>query len=180
MRYVRETLKYTSTMLNVVLFDTNLRSVQGINDIYKNGIKNKVIARIDLATALEDCFTKEVIDATRGSLIRVAQGNCNEEGLSQLLDIYLTADAKFRRSINILFNECPPNLPFGKYISFGLANRMIAYHDRIKQSFVGRSEFYICESDGYLYFSFPDIEGYEFNLYPYEVMSHAKNWRISE
>ena len=178
MRYTRETLKYTNTMLNVVHFNTNLCSVQGVEQVYKNGVKGKVIARIDLIPALEECFTKDFIDNARNSLLCVAQGVCKEEMLSQILNIYLAEDAKFRKSINTLFNECPPNLTFGQYVSIGLANRMIAYHDKIKQAFVGRSEFYICESDGYLYFSFPDIEGYEFSLYPYEVMSYAKNWSI--
>lgn len=165
-------------MLDVTHFNTNLCFVKGIDEVYKGGVKGKVIARIDLLPALEEFFSKELIEATRSSLLRVVQGTCNEELLSKLLTIYLDADTKFRQTINKLFNECPPNSSFGYYIGVGLANRIIAYHNQIKQSFVGRSEFYICESNCYLYFSFPDIEGYEFNLYPYEVVSYAKNRNI--
>lgn len=165
-------------MLDVTHFNTNLCSVKGIEQVYKGSIKGKVIARIDLFPALEEFFSERVITAMRGSLLRVVQGTCNEELLSQLLTIYLDADTKFRQTINKLFNECPPNYSFGYYIGIGLANRILKYHDQIKQSFVGRSEFYICESDCYLYFSFPDIEGYEYKAYPYEVVSYAKNWNI--
>lgn len=165
-------------MSNVTYFDTNICSVENIEQLYSGYIKNKVIARIDLCSALDDCLTPEIIKSARGSLIGVARGTCTEENLATILDIYLKVDEKFRKGINILFNECPATCPFGRYIPYGFANRMIKLRDEIKQSFVGQSEFYICESDGYVYFSFPDVEGYTFDRYPYEVISNAKNWHI--
>ena len=179
MRYMRETLKYASTGLDVTYFDTNLRSYKGIEQLYGKGVKGKVIMKIDLIQCLTDCFEEETLKKTRAVILRVAQGTCTAEMLEKIINVYLAEDAQFRKSINTLFNECPPKMAFGHYLAYGLANRMLAYEDKIKQSIVGRSEFYICESDGYIYLSFPDVEGYEFNLYPYEVISHAKNWSIS-
>jgi hypothetical protein len=179
MIYSRETLKYISTAFNATCFDTGLKKINGIENAYKKGPRGKVIAKIDLVDTLTLWFNEETIKMTRPSLLCIAQGVCDSETMSKLLNIYMKADAKFRRSINILFNECPYDMTFGKYLSQTIAKRMLSYQDEIKARFVGRSEYYICESDGYLYFSFPDNEGYNFNMYPYEVISDAKNWNIS-
>lgn len=178
MVYTMETLKYTNTMLNVTYFDTGICSIKGVEEVYKGFIKNKVIARIDLASALGDCMSDDVIKTARPSIINIAKGTVAREVLPTIIEAYLAADEKFRKGINILFNECPPNQPFGEYFSIGFARRMLQLRDLIKESFVGRSEFYICESDGYVYFSFPDVQDYVFDAYPYEVISNAKNWSV--
>lgn len=173
-----ETLKYTNTMLTAKYFETGLCSIQGIEDVYKGVIKNKVIAKIDLASALSDCMSADVIKTARPSIIMIAKGLVPRDSLASIIEAYLQADEKFRYGVNILFNECPPDKTFGEYIPIGFARRLLAFRDLIKQSFVGRSEFYICESDGYVYFSFPDVQDYVFNAFPYEVISSAKNWRV--
>lgn len=179
MIYSRETLKYISTAFNVTCFDTGLRKVNGIEEAYSKGPRGKVIAKIDLVNTLSEWFSEDTISMTRNSLLCIAQGTCNSETMSKLISIYIKADAKFRRSINILFSDCPHNYTFGGYISSEFAKAMLDFQNEIKTRFVGRSEYYISESDGYLYFSFPDIENYNFNMYPYEVISDAKNWSFS-
>lgn len=179
MIYSRETLKYISTALTATYFDTGLKKIDGIEDVYRKGPRGKVIAKIDLISALSSWFNEETVKLTRHSLLCIAQGVCDSDTMSNLLNIYMKADAKFRKSINILFNECPFDMSFGKYLSYAMAEKVLKYQDEIKAKFVGRSEYYICESNGYLYFSFPDSESYNFNIYPYEVISDAKNWNIS-
>lgn len=178
MVHTMETLKYTNTMLDTICFNTGICSIKGVEEVYKGFIKNKVIARIDLTSALSDCMSEEVIKIARPSIINIAKGTVAREVLPTIIEAYLAADEKFRKGINVLFNECPPNQPFGEYFSYGFANRLLRFRDSIKESFVGRSEFYICESDGYVYFSFPDVQDYVFDAYPYEVISNAKNWSV--
>lgn len=174
MIYTMEKLKYTSTTINVIHFESGLSVYPGINEIYATKIKNKVIARVDLISALSDCFSIDLLTKYRDGIIKLAQGQLNRDMIPDILTAFLEEDITFRYGINKLFNECPPDMTFGDYITVGLANRLIAMRDSIRETFTGRPEFLICESDGYAYISYPDTEGFIFDEYPCEVISYAK------
>lgn len=176
MIYTTEKLKYLNIMIDVIHFESGLSTYPNIDQLYKTKIKNKVICKIDLTTCLSDIFSNETMATYRDLIISMAQGTADRNIIPDILTALLETDKTFRSGINILFNECPPSMTFGDYISIGLARRIVNEKNYICESFVGKPEFVICESNGYLYISCPDESNYELQGFKYEVISYAKNW----
>ena len=180
MNYMTEKLKYTSTVTNLVIFDTGLCKYENIDEIYKTVIKDKVILKINLLNdALRDYFEPETIVEYRDILILLVQGIIPEDKLADILMLLIRTDKKFRSVINCIFNRCDPNDSFGHYIITELSEQVVRYYGNIRLSLVGRKPMIICESDCWLYLSIPDEEDFVFDNYAYEVVSYAKNWKGS-
>ena len=169
-------LKYTNIMTNHTIYDSGLEEWEDIVDIYSDSFKKHVILRVDGMTALSDIFSMKTITELRDVIVTIAKDLFADNDLSEVLLHLIDIDVVFRNGINQIYNECPPDKPFGEYIPIALANRIIGYKESLRQQFTGTSNFIICESDGYIYFSIPDELGYKINIPNIEVISNAKNW----
>lgn len=173
--------KYSTTTTTVQTFDTGLQSWENIEQIYSIPVRNRIICRFDMVNLLEKYFTKEHLENYRDVIYYIATGQMRDADiLSQLLQAFLDEDTVFRKNISTIFNNCPLDSTFGEYIAIEFATVMLTYQQELTQSLVGRGEFVICNSDGYLYLSFPDVSGYTLN-FPYseyfKELYNGKNWR---
>ena len=173
--------KYSNTMIAVQTFDTGLESWENLENIYSVPVRNRIICRFDMVNLLREYFEERHIEKYREVLYFIATGNFKDaEMLSDLIQAFLKEDAVFRKSISKIFNNCPLDKSFGEYIAIEFATVMLTYQRELTDLLVGRGEFVICNSDGYLYLSFPDVSGHKLD-FPYseqfKELYNGKNWR---
>lgn len=175
--------KYTNIMTHVQVFDTGLEKWDNIEEIFKVPVRNKVICRFDMVNLLSDYFTEESLVKYRDALYFIATGNIKDADLlSKFLKMFLDTDQKFHRGIEKIYHNCPLDKSFGEYIAIDFAMVMLKYQQELSEYLVGKSEFVILNSDGYLYISVPDVTGHKMT-FPhadkFKEMYNGKNWRIT-
>lgn len=169
-----EQLKYTNMVTSVQIFKTGLQTIDSINEIYSGSINRKVIIRIDLMPELECYMSSDTISGNREYLLNLAKGLYPISAVRNIVTTILDGDQKFRSGINVLFDKCPYEMSFGEFISQGLADVLLEKVQVYNESTRGTEVFVIGESDGYLYLSVPDEEGYKVPYSKYEVISKCK------
>ena len=167
-------LKYINTMTECQIFNTGLKSAYKIEELYSTKVNRKVIIRIDLVKYLTCYFDEESVTKYRHWLLAIAQDRLDTDKLRQGIYAFLEVDDKFKKSINKIYQDCPYDMSFGKYIPRSFANVMIDNCTRLSNGTVGTDVFPIIESDGYLYMSVPDDESYIIPYSDYEVISVCK------
>lgn len=175
-------LKYTDTILDFKVFNSGLKYCPDVDIVYKQSkLRDKIIFKYDLIQALQDYFLSETLETHRDSIYGLMLSELySEDELSDIIIELLTADEKFRLSMNDLFFACQPDSTIGDYIIFVLSTVVLNYVQHLREVLKGRSEFVIDEMNGYVYISAPD----NYNTVPleilnnkYEVVNNGKNWQ---
>lgn len=175
-------LKYINTMIPVQTFRTGLESWEGIESLFSNPVRNRVICRFDLVNLLDEFFSQETLQKYRDVLYYISTGNIDDgDMLESFLNVFLQEDMFFHEGITKIYHACPYDKTFGEYFAIALAEVMLKYQQELTANLVGSSEFIICNSDGYLYISVPDIAEYTpqfLHADKFKEMYNGKNWRV--
>lgn len=174
-------VKYTKEESLVTTYDSGLESWNDIYNILKGiSVRNKVICRIDLLEMLEDTFNAETRIKYRNAIMYLANGLCKDANtLSEVLKDLVNIDDVFSSKITMLYHILEEHESLGNKFLNMLSGRLYSFEEYFRQLFRGGSEFVICISDGYLYFSIADAD-YEVGLpkdFKVEVLSYARYWK---
>lgn len=179
----RSSVKYTKFTTIVNHHDTELMTWENLDNCYLNqSVRDKVVCKFDATYVLQHYFSKETVTKYREALMKIA--NAEEVALdaktfSDAITTWLEEDEVFRNNIRTIYYSCPDNSSFGWHIINTFADAIKSVEAKYRSFFRGRPEVVICISNGYLYFSIPDID-YKPVLpdkVECEVLSYAKNWR---
>lgn len=176
----QQQVKYTKTVVDVVSYDTGLHDWQGIDNVYRGQtLRGKVVCRFDASVFLRSYFSDEIITKYRPVLLMMAKAQVmNPVTFSDAIKDLIKMDPLFAEKINDIFHSCPEDRSFGWHIMQTLADIFINTESKYRTFFRNRPEVVICMSDGYLYYSFDDVN--KSPLLPdrveCEVLSNVKNW----
>lgn len=176
-------LKYISTIIPVQIFDTGLESWSNIETLFSQPVRNRVICRFDMVNLLNDYFSKTSLEKYRDEIYFIATGELRDpDTMASIIEAFLEEDKQFHNGIQKIFHNCPFDKTLGEYIAIELAMVMLTYQKELTEQLTGRGEFVICNSDGYLYLSVPDVEGYDLyvnNPEEYKELYNGKSWRTN-
>ena len=178
---VSDKLKYINNIFNVECYDTGMKVYKGIDEAYLNSKINKVIIKLDLMYYFNDWFEQSHIDEYKDAILIIAKGLLREpKTFSEAIGFFVDNDKVFKKKIQELWGSCYWDSTFGDYIIDMFAKVITDKEEYYKEYFRGRSEFVICVSDSYMYFSIPDEKEYILRLpndIKYEVITNVKDWK---
>lgn len=174
-------IKYTKLETTVTTYENGLESWVGIANAFNDlSIRGKAVCRIDLLESFDDMFKEETRTEYRNAIMVLANGKCKDVNtISTVLKQLVELDPIFESKIINMYYGLRPDQSLGGVFLNELSSRIGYFDGFFRNFFRGKSEFVICVSDGYLYFSIEDIN-YELalpRLFKVEVLSNARNWK---